>query len=76
MKSPQVEDLDTDSSGWEVIEVSDDSQDEVTDVKEVAAEVADKVKESMCEQENGQRWVEEMNAKNKKKMEAENSRTT
>ena len=76
VKSPQVEDLDTDSSGWEVIEVSDDSQDEVTDVKEVSAEVAGKVKERMCEQENGQRWVEEMNAKNKKKMEAENSRTT
>merc|ERR1711962_327437 len=57
VKSPQVEDLDTDSSGWEVIEVSDDSQDEVTDVKEVSAEVAGKVKETMCEQENGQRWV-------------------
>jgi len=56
VKSPQVEDLDTDSSGWEVIEVSDDSQDEVTDVKEVAAEVAGKVKERMCEEENGQRW--------------------
>merc|ERR1712130_833852 len=59
------EDVDTDSSGWEVIEVSDDSEDEVT-------EVTKEVKEMMSEEEkgcSGQRWVEEMNEKNRKKME-------
>ena len=64
----QQEDADTDSSGWEVIEVSDESEDEV---KEVTEEVT---KERMSEEENGnsQRWVEEMNEKNRKKMELEN----
>merc|ERR1712130_389054 len=62
------EDVDTDSSGWEVIEVSDDSEDEVKEVTEVTKEV----KEMMSEEEkgcSGQRWVEEMNEKNRKKME-------
>ena len=66
----QQEEADTDSSGWEVIEVSEDSEDEVTDVTK-------EVKEKMNEEENGcsQRWVEEMNEKNRKKMEQENKAT-
>merc|ERR1712130_301612 len=68
------EDVDTDSSGWEVIEVSDDSEDEVKEVTEVTKEV----KEMMSEEEkgcSGQRWVEEMNEKNRKKMELESKAT-
>ena len=68
------EDADTDSSGWEVIEVSDESEDEVKEV----AEVTEEVKERMSEEEKGcssQRWVEEMNEKNRKKMELENKAT-
>ena len=68
------EDVDTDSSGWEVIEVSDESEDEVKEV----AEVTEEVKERMSEEEKGcssQRWVEEMNEKNRKKMELENKAT-
>ena len=74
-KSVEVkEDVDTDSSGWEVIEVSDESEDEVKEV----AEVTEEVKERMSEEEKGcssQRWVEEMNEKNRKKMELENKAT-
>merc|ERR1712037_1088496 len=68
------EDVDTDSSGWEVIEVADESEDEVKEV----AEVTEEVKERMSEEEKGcssQRWVEEMNEKNRKKMELENKAT-
>merc|ERR1711974_251270 len=73
-KVQQQEDADTDSSGWEVIEVSDESEDEVKEVTEVNKEVT---KERMSEEENGssQRWVEEMNEKNRKKMELENKAT-
>jgi hypothetical protein len=45
-----------DSSGWEIIDVSED---EVTEVKEAMTE----------ERLNSQRWVEQMNEKNRKKME-------
>ena len=68
------EDVDTDSSGWEVIEVSDESEED-DEVREVANE---EVKERMSEEENGcssKRWVEEMNEKNRKKMELENKAT-
>ena len=68
------EDVDTDSSGWEVIEVSDDSEDEVKEVTEVTKEV----KEMMSEEEkgcSGQRWVEEMNEKNKEQSKLESKAT-
>merc|ERR1711971_530142 len=69
------EDVDTDSSGWEVIEVSDESESE-DEVREVVTN--EEVKERMSEEENGcssKRWVEEMNEKNRKKMEMESKAT-
>ena len=55
-----------------MIEVSDESEED--EVREVTNE---EVKERMSEEENGcsQRWVEEMNEKNRKKMELENKAT-
>merc|ERR1711971_324897 len=69
------EDVDTDSSGWEAIEVSDESESE-DEVREVVTN--EEVKERMSEEENGcssKRWVEEMNEKNRKKMEMESKAT-
>ena len=53
------------SSGWEVIEVSDESEDEVTEVKEAMT----------GEPLGSQRWVEEMNEINKKMMEGDTKTT-